>query len=129
MKRSLVDLPGVFVSWLPFVTITLIGGTLFLELVENQLTRMRRCRRGLALSIGLGAALLAAYGILQESVLGDYTAILLTGGFFESALEAAFTGVIVFLMGGIFWERTFSIRTRWEGSFTTSCCSSWYVIT
>lgn len=84
---------------------------------------MRRCSRGLTLCIGLGAVLLAAYGILQESALGDYTVILLTGGFYESAFEASVTGVIVFFMGRIFFRTDLLQPYEVGGSFTISCCS------
>ena len=94
----------VIFSWTPFIMMTFIGGLLLFQITEQALTQIRCRRLSLAVSIGIVAAILAVYSVLQGSAISDYVAALFfSGEAFESVSEVIFTGVLVFLAGGFFW--------------------------
>jgi hypothetical protein len=97
-----VSIYAAILSWTPFAAMAFIGGLALSQLIEWALARINCRRLALAISIAIFIAVLSAYGILHGSAISDYVATLLTGGVFESSLEAAGYGVIVILMGGVF---------------------------
>jgi hypothetical protein len=94
----------VILSWTPFIMMTFVGGLLLFQVIEQTLTRIRCRRLSLAVGIGIVAATLAIYSLLQGSAISDYIAILwFSGEMFESVYDVIFNGVLVFLAGGFFW--------------------------
>ena len=97
------------ISWAPFIALAFIGGLVIFRLVEWALTRIKCQSRAFAFAIGLGAAAVAIYGILQGDALAYYFIGLFTG-MASSVIEAISTGIVIMLMGGIIipvsWDMT-----------------------
>jgi tetratricopeptide (TPR) repeat protein len=93
----------VILSWAPFVAMAFIGGLILFQLIEWALARIKCRRLSIAISIGIVTAVLATYSLLQGSAMSDYVTALLSDGVFESVLDAIFTGILVLLLGGVFW--------------------------
>ncbi len=103
LMSGAVPIYAVILSWTPFIAMAFIGGLAFSEVIEGALVRARCCKQALAIGISIVAVVVAIYGLFQGYALSDYVAALASGGIFESAFDAAFTGILVILLGGIFW--------------------------
>jgi len=89
----------VILSWVPFIALAFIGGLVLFQHIEWALAHVRCRSRAAAVSIGLTAAALAAYGILQGDALVTYAVTFLAGSF-ASMTEAIAFGIFVVLLGG-----------------------------
>jgi len=99
----------VILSWVPFILMTFIGGLGLFQLIEWAIAQIRCRKLSLAISIGIGAVVLAVYSLLQGSAISDYVATLLFyGDAFESVFDVILTGVSVLLLGGFFWMLNFT---------------------
>jgi hypothetical protein len=99
-----VPLCMIILSWAPFVMMAFIGGLGLFQLIEWAIIQIRCRALSSAIGMGVVAAALAAYSILQGSAISDYVATLLFyGSAFESVSEVVFSGILVFLAGGFLW--------------------------
>jgi hypothetical protein len=70
------------------------------QIIEGALAEIKCCSLMPAVSLGVLAAILAVYSIVQGATVIGFLSAVLQGGF-TSAFEVAITGLLVFLIGGI----------------------------
>jgi hypothetical protein len=103
-----VSILFAMLSWAPIIASAFIGGLVLFRLIEWALTRIRCRSRAAAVSMGLLTAVIAAYGILQGDMIVFYVIALLTGSF-SSVAKALASGIVVALVGGIFFPSTLDL--------------------
>jgi hypothetical protein len=90
------------ISWAPFVGLIFIGGLLLFNAIEWGLIRAKQRRSGVAIFLGVIAAVLAIYALLQVEAVFGLLLSLNTPGLFVDEIEMMVYVIATLLVGGPF---------------------------
>lgn len=89
-------------TWVPILSMLVIGGLLILQWLEDMLAALRSQKMLVGMAAVTIAGLMAVYYVLQGSSLGFYVIAAISGEF-NSALDLLVSGILVLLIGGTLW--------------------------